>query len=196
MIDLPEDRMPEGEVALRLAFYLLDQPHSNRHADVAIDGAMVTVSGNSIFGIGAFLAHYGWKLDERDGGNAWHGVYRKLDLSLRVHSRSGVGDVVSRIGDVLVRAECKGGPLKKRLGSPERPIVQKAIGQLMTIAEIDEGDCRVVAVPLTAEFRKLIERWRNRPLIVRAEIIFALVGRDGTVEGLEGAFSPGLSSAN
>jgi hypothetical protein len=36
---LPQDRMPEAEVSLRLAFYLLKLPGSQGEAKVAIDGA-------------------------------------------------------------------------------------------------------------------------------------------------------------
>ena len=40
---LPKNRMPEAEVSLRLAFYLLDLPGSDGVARVGIDGAQVRV---------------------------------------------------------------------------------------------------------------------------------------------------------
>ena len=40
---LPLDRMPEAEVSLRLAFYLLDLSGNPGAAKVAIDGAQIKV---------------------------------------------------------------------------------------------------------------------------------------------------------
>lgn len=52
---LPEDRMPEAEVSLRLAFYLLALPDCHGTAEVAIDGAQIRVHGEQVFPIAAFL---------------------------------------------------------------------------------------------------------------------------------------------
>lgn len=46
-----EDHMPEAEVALLLAFHLLDHSKSHGAADVAIDGAQVRVGKKTIFPI-------------------------------------------------------------------------------------------------------------------------------------------------
>ena len=42
---LPSNRMPEAEVSLRLAFYLLGLPESGPTATVGIDGAHIKVHG-------------------------------------------------------------------------------------------------------------------------------------------------------
>jgi hypothetical protein len=42
-LGLPEDRMPEAEVALRLAEFILSLPGSGAMASVAIDGASIRV---------------------------------------------------------------------------------------------------------------------------------------------------------
>ncbi|HYH23379.1 MAG TPA: hypothetical protein VD995_32590 [Azospirillum sp.] len=186
-VALPTDRMPEAEVALRLAFHLLDQPGSGGHAEVAVDGAMVRVAGRDIFPLAAFLAATSWQQVERspNAGNAWQGRYRRGNHALTVHARSGVGDVVARVGTRRIRAECKGGPLVPRKGSPEYPILQKGIGQVVTIEGVAPEDLIVVAVPATPRFATLRERWRDRPLFAATAIRIVLVGRDGRVDGLE-----------
>lgn len=112
------------------------------------------------------------------------GRYQKLEQSLLVTAQSGTGDVVANIGTRRVRAESKKGNLFRKKGSPEYPLLREAIGQLMTIEQVETNDALVVAVPLSDGFRNLATRWRSCPLIEGADIHFALVGRDGSVEGL------------
>jgi len=50
--------------------------------------------------------------------------------------------------------------------------------------EIHRNDVMVVAVPV-AGFIELAAQWNQRPLMVRSKIRIALVGRDGSVMGLE-----------
>ena len=57
---LPKTRMPEAEVSLRLAFYLLDLPGGDAVARVAIDGAQVKVGRRRVFPIEGFLSRVGW----------------------------------------------------------------------------------------------------------------------------------------
>src|SRR5690348_14328415 len=56
----PEDRMPEAEVALRLAEYLSEQPRFGGHVEVAIDGASVRVHDADVFDIVGYLQSNGW----------------------------------------------------------------------------------------------------------------------------------------
>ena len=182
---VPEDRMPEAEVSLRLAFHLLAMPDSQGAAEVAIDGAQIRVQGSEVFPIAEFLLDLGWKQVEQMGKNNWQGWYEKEGQRLKIHSRSGVGDVVIRVGDRCVRAECKGGPLVKKPGSPEYRILRGALGQTITIGQVDANDILVVAVPRTPSFATLAERWQHAPLMVRAGIHIVLVDRDGTVQGLD-----------
>lgn len=181
---LPEDRIPEAEVTLRLAFYLLGLPGSNGVAEVAIDGAQIRVHGAEVFPIAAFLLDMGWKQVKQMGKNDWQGLYERNGQRLNIHSRSGVGDVIASVGPKRIRAECKGGPRVKKRGNREYPILRGALGQAITVEQVDVNDILVVAVPRTPNFCKLADRWRKRPLVVRSEIKIVLVGRDGTVEGL------------
>ncbi len=181
---LPEDRMPEAEVALRLAFYLLKRSDSHGSAEVAIDGAMVRIGDNEIFPIEAFMTHEGWEQTDQLGRNAWQGSYEKGGSRLAIHARSGVGDVVALVGSERIRAECKGGPLIEKPGSPEYPRLRETLGQLLTVERVEAGDVMVAAVPRTDRFLRLARNWQSRPLLARSGIRIVLVGRNGIIEGL------------
>jgi hypothetical protein len=183
-ISLPEDRMPEAEVALLLAFHLLNQPGSSGVAEVAIDGAQVRVGENEIFPMANFLADSQWTQVEQRGRNSWQGDYERNGHRLEVHARSGVGDVVAFVGARRFRAECKGGPYFKKPGSREYPLLRGALGQLLTVEHVDEGDVMVAAVPHTPRFKRLADDWRDRPIVANSKIEIVLVHRNGTIEGL------------
>lgn len=181
---LPEDRMPEAEVALRLAFHLLGKPDSDGTARVAIDGAMVRTGYNEHFPIEAFLEHEGWRRNVQEGKNRWQGSYEKEGRHLIIHARSGMGDVVARVGSERIRAECKGGPLVKKSGSREYPKLREALGQLLTVERVEGDDVMVAAIPCAEKFRRLALEWQPRPLVAQSAFRIVLVGRDGTVAGL------------
>lgn len=182
---LPSDQMAEAEVSLRLAFHLLDHPGGCCTATVSVDGAHVECHGATVFPIRMFLRHHGWEQTGQDGLRDWRGRYDRNGKVLVVTTQSGIGDVTATVGNRTIRAECKKGPLRKKPGSPEYPLVREAIGQLMTVDIVGENDLLVVAVPRTEAFRSLRTRWQGRPLVARTGIQIVLVGRDGTVEGLK-----------
>jgi hypothetical protein len=185
-LGLPDDRMPEAEVALRLAEFILSLPSSGAMASVAVDGASIKVGDAVIFDIGRFMAATGWEQikEPQVGRNAWTGAYRRGDKTIRVHSRPGEGDVVATVNGRRIVAECKKGPLVRKLGSLEYPLLTTALGQAL-LFEVSADDIVVAAVPDTPVFRRLAEAWRNRPLVRRAGIRIALVARDGAVSGLD-----------
>ena len=181
---LPEDRMPEAEVALRLAFHLLASPSSQGTASVAIDGAQIRVHGSEVFPIESFLRDRGWKQIGQEGKNDWQGSYEKGEHRLVIQARSGEGDVRAQIGSRRVRAECKGGPRIAKPGSREYPILHGALGQAITAKAVKDGDVLVVAVPGTDRFRTLADRWCDRRLLAQSGIQIVLVSRKGRVDGL------------
>jgi len=185
-LGLPEDRMPEAEVALRLAQFILSLPGSGAMASVAIDGASIKVEDAVVFDIGHFMAGTGWEQikEPQVGRNAWTGAYRRGDKTIRVHSRPGEGDVVATVHDHRIVAECKKGPLVRKPGNPASPLLTTALGQAL-LFDVSADDIVVAAVPDTPVFRELAETWRSRPLVRRAGIRIALVARDGVVSGLE-----------
>lgn len=182
---LSTDRMSEAEVAIRLAQHLVEHPRAVGHAEVAIDGAGVSVGGRTIFAVAEFVSALGWVQVEQSGKNAWSGLYRRGALSLNIHSRSGIGDVVATIGARRFVAECKKGPLVPKAGSPEYPLLTTALGQALLLKTSPE-DALVAAVPDTPRFRRIADAWRQREGVIRSGILIALVGRDGGVVGLEG----------
>ncbi|MPR09182.1 hypothetical protein FS320_19775 [Microvirga tunisiensis] len=185
-LGLPDDRMPEAEVALRLAEFILSLLGSGTMASVAIDGASIKVGDAVIFDIGRFMAGTGWEQTKEPqvGRNAWTGAYRRGDKTIRVHSRPGEGNVVATVDGRRVVAECKKGPLIHKPGSPEYPLLTTALGQAL-LFDVSADDIVVAAVPDTPIFRKLAETWRSRLLVRRAGIRIALVARDGVVSGLD-----------
>ena len=181
----PTDRMPEAEVSLRLAEFLSEHPGFCGHVDVAIDGASVRVHGEEVFDISGYLQANKWELSIANTGsrNAWAATYRRSGATMRVHSRSGVGDVETSIAGRRVIAECKKGPLVRKPGSPEYPLLTAAIGQALLLpAEGD--DVAIAVVPDTPVFRRIAEDWRSRPKLKASGIQIVLVNRDGTVSGL------------
>jgi hypothetical protein len=185
-LGLQADRMPEAEVSLRLAEFILSLPRSGAMASVAIDGASIKVGDAVIFNIGRFMVGTGWEQikEPQVGRNAWTGAYRRGDKTIRVHSRRGEGEVVAQVNGRRIIAECKKGPLVRKPGSPEYPLLTTALGQAL-LFDVSADDIVVAAVPDTPVFRKLAETWRSRPLVRRAGIQLALVHRDGTVSGLD-----------
>ncbi len=180
----PADRMPEAEVTLRLAEYLSEHPGFGGHVEAAIDGASVRVADAEVFDIEGYLAAAGWSRDQTvSGKNAWATYYRRRNATLRVHSRPGRGDVEAVVNGRRIIAECKKGPLSKRPGSPEYPLLTTAIGQAL-LFDAEEGDLLVAAVPDTPTFRRIADAWRNRPRLRASGIQIALVSRSGSVSGL------------
>ncbi|WP_246413074.1 hypothetical protein [Methylobacterium brachythecii] len=181
----PADRMPEAEVALRLAEYLSERPGFGGHVAVAIDGASVRVAGVEVFDIVSYLARAGWTRAAAGvaGKNVWAADYQRGNATLRVHSRSGRGDVETTVSGRRIIAECKKGPLIKKPGSPEYPLLTAAIGQALLFDAAD-ADLLIAAVPDTPSFQRIAEAWRARPRLRASGIEIALVSRSGSVLGL------------
>jgi hypothetical protein len=132
------------------------------------------------------MAGMGWEQIKKPqvGRNAWTGAYRRGDKTIRVHSRPGEGDVVAQINSRRIVAACQKGPLARRPGSPEYPLLATALGQAL-LFDVSADDIVMAAVPDTPVFRRLAEAWWKRPLVRRAGIRIVLVGRDGVVSGLD-----------
>ncbi|MET0531895.1 MAG: hypothetical protein ABW003_26785 [Microvirga sp.] len=184
-LGLPADRMPEAEVALRLAEFILSLPASGAMASVAIDAASIKIGDGDIFDIGRFMATTGWEQtkEPQTGRNAWTGAYRRGDKTIRVHSRPGEGDVVATIDGRRIIAQCSKGPLARKPGRAEHSLFTTALGEAL-LFDIAADDIVVAAVPDTLVFRQLAQTWRSRPLVRRAGIRIALVTRDGAISGL------------
>ena len=92
---LPEDKMPEAEVTLRLAIALIENDHVLGDVETAIDGAQVKTGNTVHFPIVEFLNENGWQSSVQNG--RWQAKYSnaKYQASIIVHSSAGEGDLVA-----------------------------------------------------------------------------------------------------
>jgi len=176
-------RMPEAEVSLRLALWLIGRGLAKKRVEVALDGAQIQTGSTQHFDPRRFLSSVGWSPDDSKN---WRTVYRPPagEAEIRVHSNPGRGDVVAALesGQTL-RAECKKGPLSRSRSSQEYPLIREALGQLLTVAEVSDRDILAVAVPHSEKFAELAQRWRDAPLIKRFGIRIITVDVRGGVHG-------------
>ncbi|BFM13628.1 hypothetical protein R50072_37810 [Simiduia litorea] len=183
---LPDDRMPEAEVTLRLAMFIIENAHTNEDVVCAIDGAQVQVRSKVIFPILEFLSSKGWCRPSDEG--RWQCGYKNEDYEQKiiVHSSAGEGDLVSKLNNgYTLRVESKKGPLITKPGSQEYPLIREAIGQLMTVEHANDDDILAVAVPESEKFINLAIQWRKRPLMQQSGIHIVTVNRHNQITGLE-----------
>lgn len=185
MVRLPENKMPEPEVSLRLAFYLVSNRLSSSNVRVSIDGAHVRTKDTIHFPIIEFLKANGWSAAV--GQSSFQGFYSHpaFGSKIEIDSIPGRGDLVATLmTGKKIRVESKKGPLVQSRNSAEYVRIHEALGQLLTVAETDENDLLAVAVPSSPKFEKLAGQWRAAPLIRKLGIAILTVSRDGQVSGL------------
>lgn len=76
---LPEDRMPEAEVTLRLAMALIASGKVVGNVRAAIDGAQVKTSDTVHFQIVEFLSSFGWL--NSNAHERWQAEYTNAEYS-------------------------------------------------------------------------------------------------------------------
>lgn len=185
-IQLPDTKMPEAEVTLRLAISLIEDGKTTEPVSVAIDGAQVRTGRTVHFPIVEFLNSMGWHGSNQN--DRWQCTYAKTGYSatINVHSSSGEGDLVAALANgQRLRVESKKGPLSRSKSSPEYPLIREAIGQLMTIEKADSSDILAVVVPSSPKFESLASQWRERPLMKSARIRIATIDRQNVIRGLD-----------
>lgn len=176
--------MPEAEVSLRLAFWLIERGLTREPVSVALDGAQIKTADRVHFDLLGFLAEAEWR--QCEPSLKWQCDWaHENGAKIRIHSNPGQGDVIARLcGGNTLRVESKKGPLARSRSSAEYPLLREALGQLLTIGEVSDTDVLAVAVPHTPKFEELAERWRHAPLVARFGIQILTVSRDGNVSGL------------
>lgn len=178
-----KDKMPEAEVSLRLAAWLISEGHVEGEVQIAIDGAQVKTLDVVHFPIARFLKKIGATPLELT--EAWTGRYAYGPCTLSIVSKSGVGDVVAKmVGGGRLRVESKKGTLTRSNSSSEYPLIREALGQLLTTEHVEPGDVMAVAVPHSDKFQELAARWRSAPLVAKAGLKILTVSTDGSVHGL------------
>jgi hypothetical protein len=107
-------------------------------------------------------------------------VYSRGRQTVAVTCKSGLGDVVSEVGNTIVVAECKGGILNTRhpgQTSRLRKGLCEAVGLLMSRSR--EGERQVAVVPATRSTRNI--GLKMLPRLIEAGIEIALVDEYGKV---------------
>ena len=178
--------MPEAEVALRLAFWLLDRADQKSHADIAIDGAHVRIAAHpqagrwveerTVFDIRSFLAAN--KCHPKILKDEWRGSYSRKGQSLSIKSVHGFDVQVSCDGKDI-KAECKGGPLQPVKGRGVAAIFASAIGQVIVSGSNAQSGELWVAVPDSPTFGNAARRIIKSRAFTNTGIRIALVGRTG-----------------
>lgn len=185
---LPEEKMPEAEVSLRLAFFLIEQNYTSGDVDVAIDGAQVKTAEKVHFPIADFLSEMDWQKTDAPDTDTWQGEYSHQSYQHRVciHSAPGKGDVVVRLkSGKKLRVESKKGPMSRSKSSQEYPLLRGALGQILTVEDVADDDLLAVAVPSSPKFEELAKRWRQSPLVAKCGILILTVGRNNYVGGFD-----------
>ncbi len=180
------ESIPEAEVTLRLAFWLLDRADLQAHADIAIDGAHVRIAAHrqagrqieerTIFDIRNFLSDnecYPENLKDE-----WRGSYSRKGRSLTIKSVHGF-DVQVRCGGKDITAECKGGPLQPVKGRGAAAKLASAIGQVIVSGSNAQSEELWVAVPDSPTFENVSRRIVKSRAFSNTGIRIALVGRRG-----------------
>ena len=177
--------MPEAEVTLRLAFWLLRRAEPKSHADIAIDGAHVRIAAHeqagrhieerTVFDIQSFLAAN--KCDPRDLKDQWRGTYGFEGHTLRIRSVQSF-DVQVACDGMDIKAECKGGLLQPS-GRGAAAISASAIGQVIVSGSSGQSEELWVAVPDSPAFEKVGRRILKGRAFADTGIKISLVSRAG-----------------
>ena len=177
-----ELKLSEAAVQLAFALYLLEHSDGCDEAEMYPDGEHA-----KRFDIPAFLKRRGYQLVSSIGGTQYGGVYSNGAKTLTVNPKSqhGRGDVVGRLGGLVVRAECKGGIVNsKHAGalSKVRSGFNELIGQTMSMPL--DGSRHVAVLPKTCA--SLVQADRLQERCKAANIEIALVDVDGSVNFIAG----------
>ena len=175
--------MPEAEVTLRLAFWLLDADDA-LHADIAIDGAHVRIEAYEqngrrveeqvVFDIKTFLAAAGCQ--PKSLTDEWRGTYQRRGKTFTVRSVTGF-DVMVKGHRSTVAAECKGGPLKPTKGKSVAAVFASAIGQVVACSADTQPERLLIAVPDSPAFERGGRQILRAAVFQKTGIEIVLVGR-------------------
>ena len=180
------ESMPEAEVTLRLAFWLLDRAGRKSHADIAIDGAAVRIAAyeqagrrikeRTVFDIRSFLAANEYHPENLK--HEWRGSYSRKGQSLTIKAVRGF-DVQVRGDGKDMKAECKGGPLQPVKGRRPAAILARAIWQVIVSDSNAQSAELWVAVPDSPTFENAGKRIIKSRAFANTGIRIALVGKTG-----------------
>lgn len=169
-----EHHLYEGAVMIAYAMHLL-RWEGAQHVRIHPDG-----EHGKQFDFAGWLGRRGFRKVSTLGTTAYGGAYENsAGQTITVNPRSGLGDVVAEVGNLIISAECKGGIINTRHPGQASRLYKglcETVGMLM--ATPTQGR-QVAVVPLTASTLRLAERLAPRCALAGIEI--ALVGSRGEV---------------
>ena len=169
-----EHHLYEGAVMVTYAMHLL-RTQSARDIRIHPDG-----EHGKQFIFKRWFGRRGFDKVSNLGSTTYGGVYRNLSgQTITINPKSGLGDVVARVGDHIISAECKGGIINTRHPGQVSRLYRglcETVGMLM--ATPAQGR-QVAVVPLTDSTLRLAERLSPRCDLAGIEI--ALIGSRGEV---------------
>ena len=169
-----EHHLYEGAVMVTYAMHLL-RTQSARDIRIHPDG-----EHGKQFNFKRWFGRRGFDKVSNLGSTTYGGVYRNLSgQTITINPKSGLGDVVARVGDHIISAECKGGIINTRHPGQVSRLYRglcETVGMLM--ATPAQGR-QVAVVPLTDSTLRLAERLSPRCDLAGIEI--ALIGSRGEV---------------
>jgi hypothetical protein len=168
-----EEHYPEAAVMLAFAMHLLKR--GAKSVRICPDGMHTKVHD-----IRAALESEGFRCENGRAGCA--GQYVRGEKIVTVAFRAGIGDVVGKVGDKTIFAECKGGIVNTRhrgQRSKLRKGLCESVGQLLGREPL-EGERQVAVIPYTPLTLSLATRMAKRAGRIGIEI--ALIRPDGVVK--------------
>ena len=178
VLDGIEHKMHEGAVMVAYTLHLLRTTEA-RHVYIHPDG-----EHGKRFDFTGWLARRGFEKISALGTTSYGGDYKhSCGWRITINPSSGKGDVVARIGNITLSAECKGGIINTRHPGQVSRIRQglcETVGLLM--ASENQGR-QVAVVPLTQQSLALAKRMAER--CNRAGIEVSLIGEKGEVIDLK-----------
>jgi hypothetical protein len=169
-----EHHFREGAVMLAYAMHLL-RTEPTDEVRIHPDG-----EHGKGFDFSGWLARHGFDVVSRSGKTAYGGSYANAQgKKIVVNPKSGMGDVVAQLGDLVISAECKGGIINTRHSGQVSRLDKglcEVVGRLM--ANPSPGR-QVAVVPYTEPIFRLATRLI--PRCAEAGIEIALVKSRGEV---------------
>jgi hypothetical protein len=169
-----EQRFYEGAVMLAYAMHLLETEDA-KEVRVHPDG----MHGKQ-FDFSGWLRRHGFTQASNTGRTTYGGTYiDHAGRTIVVNPKSGQGDIVAKIGNTVISAECKGGIINSRHAGALSKLYRglcETVGLLMATPSPGR---QVAVVPYTEKTLRLAERLA--PRCAKAGIEIALVKSRGEV---------------
>lgn len=169
-----EHHLYEGAVMVAYAMHLL-RTQPTKEVRIHPDG-----EHGKQFDFSGWLGRRGFSMVSSTGKTTYGGVYADGEgRSIIVNPKSGLGDVVSKIGNQVVSAECKGGIINTRHPGQVSRLYKglcETIGLLMAMPSLGR---QVAVVPYTESTLRLATRLAPRCALAGIEL--ALVKSRGEV---------------